>query len=333
MLRDDGGNSGPLVSVCVITYNHERYIRQTLDGILMQETTFKYEVIVGEDCSPDNTREILLEYKEKHPETIHLILHEENVGMNKNAEAVWRRCRGKYLAYCEGDDYWTDPLKLQKQIDFLEGHPDHSGICHRHMVEYADGSVVSMPDRLATSDYTIEHYMKGLLPGQTATVVHRNFISADPELAEVFYGCCDTPGDMKLALWMTSMGTVHRLREEMSVYRFMATSTSASAAKHKKNTAIFQYAMASDLEKLSKAIYGKELNFEKWHAKAWELALVFFIRKPCGENARVIKTLSSSYDRKSRYRYLIKAPWVLLQHIAQKLRIEANKLRAKNVSY
>jgi glycosyltransferase involved in cell wall biosynthesis len=327
------GEGWPLVSVVVITYNQERYIRQTLDGIFMQETSFEYEVIVGEDCSPDGTRGILLEYKERHPEALHLILQEKNVGMNKNAEAVWRRCRGKYIAYCEGDDYWTDPLKLQKQVDFLENNPGYSGICHKHMVEYADGNVVSMPDRLTVRDYTMEHYMRGMLPGQTATVVHRNFISADPECAEVFYSCCSGPGDVKLALWMTSMGMVRRLRDEMSVYRFMVSSTSASAAKHKKNTAILQYGMVADLERLSKAIYGKELNFAKWHAKAWEIALVYFIKKPCSENVKIIKTLSSLYDKKSRCRYLIMAPWVLFQHVAQKIHVEVNKLRMKRISH
>ncbi|WP_345976628.1 glycosyltransferase [Sulfurimonas sp. HSL3-7] len=110
----------------MLTYNHEKYIAQALDSVLMQKVDFKYEIVVGEDCSTDRTRTILLEYKEKYPHIFKLILHEKNVGAAKNIQAVDRACRGEYIAVLEGDDYWTDPHKLQIQVDEMRKYPD----CH-----------------------------------------------------------------------------------------------------------------------------------------------------------------------------------------------------------
>ncbi len=119
-------NEEILLSVNMITYNHEKYIAQALDSVLMQKVDFKYEIVVGEDCSTDRTRTILLEYKEKYPHIFTLILHEKNVGAAKNVQAVDQACRGEYIAVLEGDDYWTDPNKLQTQVDEMRKYPD----CH-----------------------------------------------------------------------------------------------------------------------------------------------------------------------------------------------------------
>lgn len=119
----------PLVSGEMITYNHEEYIAQAIEGVLMQKTDFPFELVIGEDCSTDRTREIVLDYQKKYPEIIRVITSDKNVGMHKNGLRTNKACRGKYIAFCEGDDYWTDPLKLQKQVDFLERHPD-CGLVH-----------------------------------------------------------------------------------------------------------------------------------------------------------------------------------------------------------
>jgi len=122
----------PVVSVGIITYNHEKYIRQCLEGVMMQKTTFPFDVIVGEDCSTDNTRSIIEEFEQKYPGIIKPIYQEKNVGGARNAyEFCYPALTGKYVAICEGDDYWTDPYKLQKQYDFLEQNPDFVMCYHR----------------------------------------------------------------------------------------------------------------------------------------------------------------------------------------------------------
>lgn len=126
----------PLASVCIITYNHEKYISQAIESVLMQKTNFAWEIVIGEDCSQDFTAQILSKYKDKFPNQITLILQEKNVGAIRNAyEFSIPACRGKYIAFLEGDDYWTDEFKLQKQVDFLESNPDY-GLVHGDVNHY-----------------------------------------------------------------------------------------------------------------------------------------------------------------------------------------------------
>ena len=116
--------SEPLVSIQIITYNHAPFIAQAIEGVLKQETNFPFELVIGEDCSTDGTREIVFEYQKKYPHIIGVITSEKNVGAKKNFYRTMKACRGKYIAFCEGDDYWHHPLKLQKQLDYLESHPE-----------------------------------------------------------------------------------------------------------------------------------------------------------------------------------------------------------------
>ena len=120
------GDSGtPLVSVCTITYNHENYINEAIDSFLMQETDFPFEVLISDDCSPDGTADVIRQYMEKFPNIINANLRDKNVGAAINGTENLQRAKGEYIALCEGDDYWTDPLKLQKQVSFLEGHEEY----------------------------------------------------------------------------------------------------------------------------------------------------------------------------------------------------------------
>lgn len=119
-----------MVSVCCITYNHENYISQALESFLMQETTFRVEILIGEDCSTDQTRSIIEGYVKMHPEKVTLIAHQPNKGAVRNQIDIMNRARGKYIAMCDGDDFWLDPLKLQKQVEFMETHEDAVICCN-----------------------------------------------------------------------------------------------------------------------------------------------------------------------------------------------------------
>jgi glycosyltransferase involved in cell wall biosynthesis len=125
-------NKLPLVSILVFTYNQEKTISQTLDSILHQKIDFPVEIIIGEDCSTDNTRKICLDYQNKYPHIIRLILHDKNQGLMRNYKPVIETCRGKYIAECAGDDYWHNPDKLKLQVDFLENNPDY-GLVHTNV--------------------------------------------------------------------------------------------------------------------------------------------------------------------------------------------------------
>lgn len=122
-----------MVSVCVLSYNHEKYLRDCLEGIVMQRTTFPIEAWVHDDASTDKSQEIIKEYQQRYPEIIKPILQTENQYSKKEgsilAMHLYPKCTGKYVALCEGDDYWIDPNKLQKQVDYMESHPD-VGLCY-----------------------------------------------------------------------------------------------------------------------------------------------------------------------------------------------------------
>lgn len=127
---------GVKVSVLMITYNHERYIAQALDSVLMQQVAFDYEIVVGEDCSTDATRAILRRYQQQYPERIRVLLPEANLGMVGNFIATYQQCRGEYIALLDGDDYWSSAEKLQRQVDFLDAHPECSACFHNVLVHH-----------------------------------------------------------------------------------------------------------------------------------------------------------------------------------------------------
>jgi glycosyltransferase involved in cell wall biosynthesis len=119
----------PLVSIVVLTYNQQETIRLTLDSLIKQDCNFPFEIIVGEDASPDSTRKIVLDYAERYPEVVRVMEKSTNKGILKNYKDTLAECRGKYIAQCSGDDSWHNPKKLQKQVDFLEQNPDY-GFVH-----------------------------------------------------------------------------------------------------------------------------------------------------------------------------------------------------------
>jgi len=211
----------PLVSVCIQTYNHDKYIKECLDSVLSQNTNFDFEIILGEDDSKDSTRQICIDYANKYKNKIRLFLRDrettqlkdENGKLLRRLNGIFTRmdARGKYIALCEGDDYWTDPLKLQKQVDFLEGNEEYSGCFHACKIlpknsvnwEFTKKSIVSAED-------TISH----LAPFHTATFVFRRAYLDIPEWSRYIQS-----GDMVLFSTISKYGPIFNLKENMSVYR------------------------------------------------------------------------------------------------------------------
>ncbi|MER3632185.1 MAG: hypothetical protein C4325_08490 [Blastocatellia bacterium] len=173
--------SKPKVSVCMITYNHEPYIAQAIEGVLMQETDFPVELVIGEDCSTDNTRKICEDYAKRYPDKIRLHARESNLGMSQNFVKTICECRGEYIAFCEGDDFWTYEQKLAEQVEFLEKNRNYSGACTAvRVLEDATGMYFPLPahDRLGEyEDITVERYLtEGILINTCTFVARRAFI-------------------------------------------------------------------------------------------------------------------------------------------------------------
>lgn len=124
-------HSIPKVSVVMITYNHEKFIAQAIEGVVRQKTDFPFELIIGEDCSSDGTRNIAREFQERYPDIIRLLTPEHNLGVGRNTVTSMNACKGEYVAFCEGDDFWTDPYKLSKQVELLDAHPEAALCFHK----------------------------------------------------------------------------------------------------------------------------------------------------------------------------------------------------------
>jgi len=170
------------VSVSIITYNHEKFIGQALDSVLMQEANFEYEIVVGEDCSTDNTREILLGYRDKYPAKIRLLLPENNQGVIRNFVQTYKSCKGKYIATLDGDDYWTSPKKLQSQVEFLDRHPDFS-MCYHPVRNFYDDN--SKPDfiipKISKSISTLEDLLICNFIPSSGVMFRNNLFGSFPE--------------------------------------------------------------------------------------------------------------------------------------------------------
>lgn len=209
----------PLVSICSITYNHAPYIRQCLDGFLMQKTNFKYEIIIHDDASTDGTTEIIKEYAEKYPDLITPIFQSENQ-YSKGvrgfyARFVFPRAKGKYIALCEGDDYWTDPLKLQKQVDFLEANPEYVMCSHCCKQYNQNENLFQTSWKPAQSlEYQKSDLLKGYWFFHPLTVIFRRK-SFDLTLYKRF------PISMDAVLFyqLLKNGKGFLFKEEMGVYR------------------------------------------------------------------------------------------------------------------
>ena len=209
------------VSVIVHTYNHEKFIRQTLDSILCQEVNFQYEVIVGDDASPDSTPQIIQEYQSKFPDIIKPLLHPKNLGGygKNNTLATLAICKGQYIAAMDGDDYWINPLKLQKQVDFLDNNPDFVACFHNALIHFEDGSAPDMyvNDKSQRAITTIED-----LVGEdevwymaTSSVMFRNGIMK--EYPKWFHE--SKSGDIPRYILLGKHGKFFYINELMSVYR------------------------------------------------------------------------------------------------------------------
>ena len=227
----------PLVSIFCLTYNHAPYIRQCLDGFLMQKANFAYEVIINDDASTDGTTEIIKEYESKHPEIVKPIYHEENL-YSKGERGFWNkyclpRAQGEYIALCDGDDYWIDSYKLQKQVEFLEANPEY-------VLVYTNVEKVNLK-----SEKILRNSLKGFSgnitrylfyrgnPVITATVCYRRkyLLDYQNEIRKIPFKM--KMGDLPLWIYLSLQGKFKYMDDKTTAYRVLQESASHSKDKGK----------------------------------------------------------------------------------------------------
>ncbi|MCM1285939.1 MAG: CDP-glycerol glycerophosphotransferase family protein [Acetobacter sp.] len=267
-------NDKPLVSVICITYGHEDYIAQALDSFVSQKTNFKYQILVGEDKGPDRTAEIVLEYAEKYPDLIIPFIREQNMGAQRNLIDLCRRAGTPYVAFCEGDDYWIDEYKLQKQFDFMQENPDYRACFHNTRIQ-ADESWylndwyipdengdIFIPSSIPGYDNSLttiymDYYIK-YGPAHTSSIFYRWDNSRD--IPEWYYR--HIYGDHSLMMIQAGDEPIGFIPDTMSVYRRSEVGVIMFDSKtdHFLKSRASWIEMAMDLENYFKKYYNSFAN-------------------------------------------------------------------------
>jgi len=255
--------TNPKLSILCITYNHGKFIRQALESFVMQRTDFDFEVIIGEDCSTDNTREIIKGFEQKYPHIIKPIYRDKNIGAMQNLIDISSRAKGKYIALCEGDDYWTDPYKLQKQASFLEANLEYSMCwCRFKILNEETGEFqVDENEKLFENgedkiDFDFERFYKGWHIGIQTLVFRKSMY--DPS----YFSPYKYPKDVHLLSHLLLQGKGACLNIFVAVYRVhMGGVYSGASALQNAKVGYLSY---KEIHKNIKQIYYLKLKYIRY---------------------------------------------------------------------
>lgn len=238
-----------MVSILCTAYNHERYINRCLEGFLIQKTTFSYEVLINDDASTDNTRRIIEEYSLEYPNIIKPVYQEENQfskGIMINRDILFPLARGKYIALCEGDDYWVDPYKLQRQVEALENNPECNMCLCRVRVVKENGTVTRqlMPcNKIDTGILSSDEFLKTEVYNTFQTsgfVMRKTALSYYYTKKPRFQQICNV-GDIPLRLYFGSIGSIYYISDILSCYRIGSVSSISKQLEADKNKKIIAH--------------------------------------------------------------------------------------------
>lgn len=288
----------PSVSIICPTYNHEEYISDAIESFLMQKVDFPIEIIIHDDASTDNTVNIIKRYEKKYPDLIKPIYQKENQYSKGKIPAhfVYKKATGKYIAICEGDDYWTDPYKLQKQFNFLELYPEYIAVTHNvKMINEHNEQIndkMNLYRLFKEHRYTLKDAEDHKLPFQTASLFYRNiWLNLDTEIFQAYLQC-NCNGDTKIAVLLTMMGDIFCMSDIMAVYRRIVSSgDSWSARTYGENMSLYHYNTAIELNKFAKKAFGIELNNRKYRLNIVVNSIAKLAYKPNKENYEAVKNI------------------------------------------
>lgn len=236
----------PLVSTCIMTYQHQPYIRQAIDSVLAQECSFATEIIVCDDGSTDGTQEICQSYQSMYPDTFKLLKADANCGIAATASRLFMAARGRYIAICEGDDFWLDSGKLQKQVSFMEAHPEYTLTASNSRLISSEGLTLEETRRSA-NPLRLNQFLKyNFLGKNTASIVFRKdcikadtmrFLQSAPFL------------DWAIAVACLSQGPGFCFSDLMSVYRKHRQGTWTGLSEEQQSAGVMkmQEAIATEL--------------------------------------------------------------------------------------
>ncbi len=263
------------VSVICVTYNHEKYIRQALDSIVSQKTDFDFEILVGEDCSTDSTRDILKEYEKKYPNLFRMYYRDKNLGATLNEYELFMDAKGDYIAALELDDIWTDEDKLQKQFEFLENNKEYIGVAHDFDIIDKDGNVIEDDDNKAIKSFldkafTLQDFLDNGFVFQTGTHFYRN-IYKDGSDYSIIYTADRLIRDKTVLSLLLDRGDFYILPDKMSAYRrFFDKDAVNGRNATNADMELDLYTKAHHVEALNEYFKGKIDYSRQWSDMIWD---------------------------------------------------------------
>jgi glycosyltransferase involved in cell wall biosynthesis len=302
----------PLVSAKMITYNHAPYIVQAIEGVLQQKTNFPFELVIGEDCSTDGTRAIVLEYQRKYSDIIRVITSDNNVGAYENIRRTSKACRGRYVAFCDGDDFWHDPSKLQKQTDYLETHPE-CGLVYSSYDVYHPKSNKTIKDFIRYRNWEMPKnpclldFIEGKsgigLGVLTCTVMLRRHLSEEVKASDPYLHLSGhfRMGDTQLWAELSTKTQFHYIAESLATH--IITEESATRSKDVKKRLQFSISRAEMILYLCNK-YNLTGSYRKRYENDWSnysLRLAFHLRDK--ELANKVRIRKKSFTGKEWFRY------------------------------
>lgn len=282
-----------LVSIICIVYNHEKFIEKAIKGFLMQKTNFSYEILIHEDASTDNSAKIIKKYEEEYSDLIKAIYQKENQYSQGKSPVVnlLNIAKGKYLAFCEGDDYWIDENKLQKQIEFLENNKEYYATYHNVLIVDENNEIRKEYQKFYplydNHTITLNEQLFQIMIGQTASIVARNFWKDLEIQNKNEYINCLANGDKKLTFIFTCLGKVMYFKDIMSCYRRIYTGSSWNAQTKNKNLSIFIYDSVLNLSNMIEKIFSQKLNHEICLKNILVGSFIYFLKKPTKKNLKI----------------------------------------------
>ena len=260
------------LSIIVPAFNHRKYIRRALESLINQKTDYSYEIIVGDDCSTDGTREIIDEIQRMYPGLIRKKYHTQNLGATKNGYYMMRAARGKYLAFCDGDDFWMDDNRIQRHVDFLEENIGYAGISSRIKLVDEDSNLLNESNinennqfwKCMKAEYTLKDFEKWNMPGHVSAITIRNFMKYDDHDYSIFYRVHNMVGDRTIILFTVLHGNIRCETDFVSCYRYRTDQENNFMSVFKKQNMYGQdYNMLCALEKYTKKEFDIKIDLSK----------------------------------------------------------------------
>ena len=285
-----------MVSVIVLTYNHEKYIKQALDSILEQKVDFKYEILIGDDASTDSTSDIVREYAANYPDVVCAYVREKNIGATNNLYDLLCRAQGNYIACCEGDDFWTDPSKLQVQIEWLEIYPEYIGCCHICSVVNEKGQEITKPKWICEKDvFRFEDFGAITLPGHPSTWIYRNIYLDPIHDYSIICRAHSTIADRTIAMILLAQGDFALIHQNMSCYRSIqkvdGTNATSQLFVNQDCSKFVEYQLTLTLEHYAREELKVKANFSAFRCTLFFKAFAKLIIKPCKSRWQCVKDI------------------------------------------